>query len=185
MENINTWADFAALEREELDALSPEEMDTLKQSIVDNEANLVKAKEEEIAKVKEIAENQRIRAEKAEKDKKVEGEVKKETPELSTKDVLYLAKSDIHEDDLTEVLDWAKFKGISITEAHKAIKTTLDVRKEERKTAEATNTGASRATTKVTGESLLEKARQGQLSDKEEDIDKIVDARMEEKLNRK
>ncbi len=183
MENIKTWAEFGALTDEDKEALTPEEMETLKKNITENEANLVKAREEELAKVKEIAENQKMRAEKAEKEGKKEA--KKETPELSTKDVLYLAKADIHEDDLNDVLDWAKFKNISVQEAHKVLKGTLNVRNEERKTAEITNTGVSRPSAKVSGESLLEKARQGQLSDKEEDIDKIVEARMEEKLNKK
>lgn len=179
MENINTWADFAALSEEDKETLTPEEMETLKNSITENEANLVKAKEDELAKAKEIAENQRIRAEKAEKGKKEE-----KTSELSTKDVLYLAKADIHEDDLADVLEWAKFKNISVNEAHKALKGALDVRNEERRTAEAANTSASGSSTQVSGESLLEKAKQGQVPEKDEDIDKIVEARMQEKLNK-
>lgn len=182
MENIKTWADFAAVERDELDALSPEEMETLKNSIAENEANLAKAKEDELAKAKEVAENQKIRAEKAEKERKVEK--KEDTSGLSTKDVIYLAKADIHEEDLSDVLDWAKFKNITVSEAHKQLKTALDVRNAERKTAEATNTSASRASTVITGESLIDKAKQGQFSEKDEDIDKIVEARMQEKLKK-
>lgn len=186
MENINTWADFAALQREELDALSPEEMETLKTSITENEAKLAEEKNEELKKAKEIAENQRIRAEKAEKGKKEEEkkEDKKETSELSTKDILYLAKADIHEDDLGDVLEWAKFKNISVNEAHKALKGALDVRAEERKTAAASNTRTSRPGTQVSGETLLEKAKRGEISEKDEDIDKLVEARMEEKLKK-
>ena len=174
-----TWAEFGALTEEDKEALTPEEMETLKQTITENEATLAKAREEELAKAKEIAENQRIRAEKAEKVKKEE-----KTSELSTKDILYLAKSDIHADDLADVLEWAKFKNISVSEAHNALKGTLDVRNEERKTAEAANTGASRPSSQVSGESLLEKAKQGQVPEKDEDIDKIVEARMQEKLKR-
>jgi len=140
----------------------------------------------ELKRAQELAQNQKIRAEKAEKEKKEkEGETKEVKPELSTKDVLYLAKTDIHEDDLSEVLDWAKFKNISVQEAYKSLKGTLDVRNAERKTAEATDTKGGRPAAKITGDSLLEKARQGQVSEKEEDIDKIVEARMEEKINRK
>lgn len=181
MENINTWADFVALSEEDREALTPEEMETLKQTIAENEAKIAeeqKAKVEELAKAKELAENYKIRAEKAEKGKK------EEKSELSTKDVLYLAKSDIHEDDLGDVLEWAKFKNISVSEAHKALKGTLDVRNEERKTAAATDTKGGQRSTQISGESLLEKVRQGQVSEKEEDIDKIVDAEMEEKLKK-
>ena len=69
MEN-KTWADFAALPKEDLDAYSPEELEELKTSITDNEANLTKEREAELDKSKEYGENQKIRAEKAEKDVK-------------------------------------------------------------------------------------------------------------------
>jgi hypothetical protein len=189
MENIKTWADFVALNEEDREALTPEEMETLKNSIAENEAKLAeeqKARDERLAKAEELAENYKIRAEKAEK-----AEKKKETqPELSTKDVLYLAKADIHEDDLTDVLDWAKFKNISVLEAHKQLKGILDVRNEERTTAAATDTKGGRPATQVSGESLLEKAEQGQISGEVEeskadaDIDKIVEARMQRKLKK-
>ncbi len=179
MENIKTWADFAALQREELDTLSLEEMETLKTSITENETKLAEERNEELKKAKEVAENQRIRAEKAEKGKKEEHDIH---PDLSTKDVLYLAKADIHEDDINDVLEWAKFKKISVSEAHKALKGTLDVRAEERKTANATNTGTSRPSTQISGEAIEEKARRGIFSEKDEDIEKLVEARMQAKL---
>jgi len=179
---IKTWAEFGALSDEERNSLTPEEIETFKTSITENEAKLAeerKAKDEELAKAKELAENYKIRAEKAEKGKKEE-----KTSELSTKDILYLAKADIHEDDMNDVLEWAKFKNISVQEAHKQLKGTLDVRAEERKTAAASNTGTSRPGTQVSGESLLEKAKEGQLPEKDEDIDKLVEARMQAKLKK-
>ena len=173
-----TWADFGALSEEERNSLTPEEIETLKTTITENEARLAEEKNEELKKAKEIAENQRIRAEKAEKGKKEE---KEENPNLSTKDVLYLARADIHEDDMNDVLEWSKFKGISVSEAHKALKGTLDVRAEERKTAAISNTGGSRVTSQTTGATLLQKAKQGILPEKDEDIEKLVEARFSEK----
>lgn len=123
--------------------------------------------------------------------KKPKIEPKPEKPEpkaveqsLSTKDVLFLAKADIHEDDLGEVLDWAKFKNISVNEAHKQLKGTLSVRAEERRTAEVTQTGKTqRGTSKVTGESLLERAEStGEVPEDEEGLKKLFQARQARKI---
>lgn len=94
--------------------------------------------------------------------------------ELSTKDVLYLAKADIHEDDMDEVLDWSKFKKVSVNEAHKQLKGVLRERDEERKTASATNTGtARRASSKISDDALTEKASKGELPDSEDEMARL------------
>ena len=151
---ITTFKELASLTREELDAFTPEELETLKTSIADNEAQTAEARKkeaEDFAKAKELAENYKIRAEKAEKEaKKGGGEPPKESPELSTKDVLFLAKADIHEDDMDEVLEWSKFKKISVSDAFKQLKPTLDVRSEERKSAQVTQTKGARGATAPT-----------------------------------
>ena len=67
---IKTWLDFGTLSREALDAYTPEELDSLKESITNNEAKAVedlKREREDFVKTKELAENYKIRAEKAEK----------------------------------------------------------------------------------------------------------------------
>ncbi len=98
---------------------------------------------------------------------------------LSTKDVIFLAKADIHEDDVSEVLDWAKFKGVTVSEAHKQLKGVLADRSEQRKTAETTNiSNARRSTVKVTDETILEKASKGDLPDSDEGIERLVKAKM-------
>ena len=113
-------------------------------------------------------------------------ETKKEpTPEakdtLSTKDLLALNKADIHEDDLEEVLEYAKYKKISVTEALKTdiIKKTLAESVEKRQTADATSTGGNRSgSASKSGSKLLEKAEEtGELPESNEGIDKLVDAR--------
>ena len=104
-------------------------------------------------KNEELAGNYKTRAEKAEK-----GEGKKpkvnadEKHELSQKDVIFLAKTDVHEDDFDDVVATAKEKGISVKEAHDYMKPILDSRADKRKTAEATNTKAARRGNKKVSE---------------------------------
>lgn len=170
--DVKTWADLAALNQEALDAYTPEDLEALKTSITEHEAALVKEHDEALKKANELADNYKIRAEKAEK------EAKEEKSDIASKDILYLAKADIHEDDLNDVLEWAKFKNISVHEAHKQLKGTLDVRAEERKTAEAANTKSTRSSSAVTGEKLLERALQNELPEKDEDIERLAEARI-------
>ncbi len=182
MKNIKTWADFAALQREELDTLSLEEIETLKTSITENEAKLAEERNEELKKAKEVAENQRIRAEKAEKSKKEDKELSK--PEYSLSDIRAL--SDVPDEDVDDVVGWAKFKNITIAEAKKTpeVKSILQVRAEERRTAATTDTKGGRPSSNISGETLLERARQGQLPEKDEDIEKLAEARMQEKIKK-
>jgi hypothetical protein len=108
----------------------------------------------------------------------VHSEIK--TDNLSPKDIVELAKvaADVHEDDLQEVLDWAKFKNISPTEAKKQLKSQLESKDEQRKTASVANvTNARRGPTKLSGEEILDKARKGWTPDSEEDIDRLVSER--------
>jgi hypothetical protein len=103
---------------------------------------------------------------------------------LSNRDVLYLAKADVHEDDVDEVLDWAKFKKISVAYAHKQLKATLDVRAEQRKSASASHTkGGARGTSKTTGEDLLRKAeRTGEVPETAEGMNDLFLARQKRRL---
>jgi hypothetical protein len=180
---IKTWAEFGALTDEERSALTLEKIETLKTSITENEAILAKVKDDEIAKAKEIAENQRIRAEKAEKGKKEEKELPK--PEYSLSDIRAL--SDVPDEDVEEVVGWAKFKNITVAEAKKTseMQSILKLRLEERRSAAASNTGSSRASTTITGDTLIQRAKQGQFPEKDEDIEKLAEARMAEKLNKR
>lgn len=99
---------------------------------------------------------------------------------LTNKDVLFLAKADIHEDDIDEVLEWAKFKKVPVSDAYKQMKDVLDVRAEQRKTAAATQTGkSSRGTSKVSGDDLLSKAeRTGEVPDTAEGMTELFKARL-------
>ncbi len=137
----------------------------------------------EAQKAKELAENYKVRAEKAEKAaksvKSVEAPVQK-TGELSPKDMLAVVNAKVAEEDLDEVVDYAKFKGISVTEALKtsAIKATLAERSEQRNTAVATNTGtARRGSTQMTGEALLSNAAAGKLPESDSEIERLIMAK--------
>jgi len=139
---------------------------------------------DELAKAKELAENYKIRSEKAEQLSK-----EKETPktELSQTDIITLAKADIHEDDIDEVLEYARFKKIPVKEAlsSNVMKSLLAERKEERKTAEATSARASRAGIRArSGEELLSEAETGKVPDSEEGIKELVEARFRSKARK-
>lgn len=89
--------------------------------------------------------------------------------DLSQKDVLVLAKADLHEDDLEEVIEFAKFKKMTIAEALKnsTLKSILSEKAEFRKSAEAANSGASRrTTTKLTPQQIVSEASKGNVPEK-------------------
>lgn len=150
----------------------------------------VKAKlaESEAAKAKaeEIAENQRIRAEKAEGKGKPKPEAK-ETPkagELSTKDLYVLIDAKVPQEDVEDVAKFAKFSGISIAEALKSnvVKTILADKVEQRNVANATNIGnTKRGSAKVSDDTLLSKAEKGEFP---EDPSALATARFN-KLSKK
>ncbi len=104
------------------------------------------------------------------------GEAAPAEPVLTIKDSLALQKANIAEEDLDEVLDYAKFKKVSVAEALKSsiLQTTLKQRAEERTTAEATRTGKARAgNTSLSDEQLLANAAKGELPEDEADLGRL------------
>jgi len=100
---------------------------------------------------------------------------------MSTKDYIALMNAKINEDDVVEVEDYAKYKGISIADALKlgVVKTLLAEKEEMRKTAQATNTSnARRSSVQISSDTLLAKAKDGDVS---EDAEALVRARFEKK----
>jgi hypothetical protein len=153
-----------------------EEPELTPEVIADLKAKAAKAEELE-KKNKQLFE----RAKKAEATKEIKG-VEEAHQALSTKDVLYLAKADVHEDDVNEVLEWAKFKKISVSEAHKQLTATLQVRAEERKSAETANvSNVRRGPTTLKPETLLENAKSGKLPETDADIARLMDAKLRAK----
>jgi len=97
----------------------------------------------------------------------------------SLKDIRAL--QDVHDDDVEQLTEYAKFKGISIAEAKKTtvMQTLLKEQEELRKTAEATSTGTvKRGSTKASDESIVEQANQGIFPDTDEGIKRLSEARM-------
>lgn len=138
-----------------------------------------------LAKAEELANNYKVRAEKAESKAK-EQPPKETAPEtgFSLKDALALQNAKVHEDDIDQVADYAKFKGITLAEALKdnVVKTMLATSEENRKTAEAANVStARRGAAKVTDDTLLEKASKGDLPDSEAEIERLMRAKLAQK----
>lgn len=137
----------------------------------------------EALKQKQIAENQRIRAEKAEK--KPEREVSKVAPkkqsDLSAVDIIAISKANIEAEDVEDVIDYAKYKGISVVEALKSsvIKATLSQKEELRKTAQATSTGTSRrGSASITDGQLIANAEKGIMPESDADYDRLAELRL-------
>lgn len=142
--------------------------------------------EDKLKKAEEVAKNQKIRAEKAERELKKLRETppESETPknDYSLQDIRALA--DVHDEDVEEVVEYAKFKKISVAEAKKSpvIQNFLKEKNESRKVAEATNTGATRrGSNKPSGQDLLEKASRGILPENDADIERLAQARLDAK----
>ncbi len=103
--------------------------------------------------------------------------------EYSLQDIRAL--SDVHDDDVEEVVNYAKSKDISIAEAKKTtmIQSFLKNTAEERKTADATNTGKSKqGSSQLKGKSLLRKAEEkGELPDSKADMEKLIEEEFKQK----
>ncbi len=134
------------------------------------------------------------RAKKAEAELKEAREKLKETVPskavdgLSTPDILALSKANLADEDVEEVLDFAKYKGISPKEAlqNSTLKNILATKDQERKNAAASNTGSSqRGSTKVSEQDYLDKANRGETVDSAEGMAGIFKARMAQKLGKK
>jgi hypothetical protein len=186
-EKLDADTDFA----ESLADLSDEDKE---QAIQDKKSELLmqefkslseKAKEAE--KAKELAENYKIRAEKAEKASKKGNSEGEKTPknerneEMSSRDIIALTKANIADEDIDVVLDYAKFKKISVAESLKSsvVKATLAENEEHRKTAAATNTGTGRRGVQQKSEgSLLSEFKSGKVPETDDEMERLALARM-------
>jgi len=142
---------------------------------------------EKLTKAEELARNQKIRAEKAEKELKRLKALPKIEParsvdsSMSVKDIVALR--DIHEEDVDYLLDEAKLRGKAVSELKKDpyMQIVLKARAEERNTAEATNTGkAKRSNNSLSHEQIVSLANEG----REVDPVKLAEANMALRLKR-
>jgi len=107
-----------------------------------------------------------------------------ESQDLSQSDLIVLLRADVPEEDISEVTDYAKLKKISVAEALKSsvIKTLLSDKAEQRRSAEAANTGSNRRTApSTTPEAILEKASTGELPDTDDGIQRLAEAHISAK----
>lgn len=170
-----------ATENEELN--STENTEKTAEETKEETIEEIKARAE---KAEELANNYKIRAEKAEK--KAKESVTTETKasgDLSSKDILAIAKADIHEDDMDRVISFARSERISVKDALASddLKAILSMRKEKRKTAAASNTGtARRGAVKLSDEEIIGRVEKGELP---EDPEALARARMNLRKNKK
>lgn len=133
---------------------------------------------ERLAKAEELANNYKVRAEKAEKLAKAKPPVT--ANELASKDLVAIMNAKVPEDDIDEVVEYAKYRKTSISEILKdpIMKATLDLRAEERNTAIAANTNSTRrGSTRVPDDVLLSNANRGKLPESDADIARLVAAK--------
>jgi hypothetical protein len=105
---------------------------------------------------------------------------------ISAMDAMALMGAKVTEkEDIEEVVEYARFKGVPISEALKSstVKTILAEKAEQRATSEATNTSSGRrGTTKPSVETILANASKGNLP---ENPDDLADAWIEAKKKSK
>lgn len=108
----------------------------------------------------------------------------KEESGLSIVDTIALTKSNIDADDIGEVIEYSRFKKISVSEALKssALKAILAEKNEKRTVAQASHSGTSRrSTSKLSDESILNNAKNGILPESDEDFERLAELRMNKK----
>ena len=175
--------------------------EALKQTDKDKSPKLYKAREDSVKALENYREQEK-RAQQAEQKAKEKYEKQSATgegtptipkekdipkkSEYSLQDIRAL--SDVHDDDVEEVVDYAKSKGISIAEAKKTsmIQSFLKDTIEERKVADATNTGKTKqGSSKGKGKSLLKNAKEkGELPDSDADMEKLVNAEFDAQIKK-
>ena len=99
---------------------------------------------------------------------------------LTTDDVFTLVKANVPQEDVNDVKEYAKLKGITIAEAlnSNVVKTILADKAEQRKVAEGTNTNAgARGSGKLSDGELLANAEKGNLPDSTEDMQRLITLR--------
>jgi len=175
-EEENVQAQDSTVQEEEVLETSNDDSNDESDALEDLKARLAKAEE--------LANNQKIRAEKAEgKLKTVKPEVtqsKAKSNDLGSKDLYALMEAKVPQDDIDEVIDYAKFKGVSIQEALKTsfVKSTLSEKAEQRRIAESTNVGNTRRNSgKVSDDTIMSKASAGEMPESDEDMMRLIKAR--------
>jgi len=172
METETTETETPIKEEEVTPEVTTEETETPKISVEDLQKKIVDLENEK--------NNQKIRAEKAEKKLKTPPVEKKEVETtLSPKDYLAMTEAKVKSEDFDEIVRLSKILGkpIADTLKDKTARAILDGREEERQTAAATNTrGGNAGQVRKTSADIVAKAKKGELPETEEGIDELVKA---------
>jgi hypothetical protein len=166
------------------ETLDTQEDVSLNDTEVEQEEVDVAALQAELAKQKELANNYKIRAEKAEKKPAQVISQPTAQPTHSLEDQIAIIKANVALEDLSEVQEFAKFKKITISEALQSptLKAILADNAEKRQTALAANVATvKRGSQKSSDEALWQKAQKGELPQTPEEAEKIF--RMRKGLN--
>lgn len=149
--------------------------------------------EETTEEVEETPEELRDRLEKAEKKAfdqeqraiKAEKRANQKPPttaeQLNSKDLVAIMNAKVPEDDIDEVVEYAKYKKVSISEVLKdpIMKSTLDLRAEERNTAASANTSsARRGSNRIPDDVLLSNANRGKFAESDSEIERLMAAKL-------
>lgn len=111
---------------------------------------------------------------------KIESKESTKSPSMDLKDIRAL--QDVHDDDIEEVIEFSKYKKISVAEAkrHPAVQSLLKVRSEERASALAASTANSKRGSKAnSSETVLTKVK-NQEDMSEEEMQMAVQATLAE-----
>ena len=142
-----------------------------------------------LAKAEELANNYKIRAEKAERHgKKDVVETPRNQTTNSLEDTYALIRANVPQEDISDVREYAQFKGISIAEALNtgAVRSILAEKSEQRTVANATNTGTSkRSSGKISDEALLANANAGKINDNPDEINRLVQLKLKQGAGRR
>lgn len=121
------------------------------------------------------------RAKKAEEAKKAED--RRPTSGLSSADLLAVTNAKVHEDDIEKVERYAKSEGMSIKDAlhDPELRAILDLRTEQRRSADAANINNVRAgMVAITDDVLLANAAKGKLPENDYEIERLIQAKVKE-----
>lgn len=102
---------------------------------------------------------------------------------LSPRDLIALSRSGYDDEVLEEALEYARFKKIEIKDALNSsfIKAIANEKEEYKRTADATSTKSSRASSKGRDESILSNADRGVMPDSDAEIERLALLRMKKR----
>lgn len=106
--------------------------------------------------------------------------------DLSALDAVAMVKADVHDDDIEQVIEFAKFKKLPVREALKQplLQSMLKDSVEMRRTAQATTVkGGTRIAATPKPEDFLAKAERGEIVDSDEGMKGIFQARLARKFS--